>query len=173
MDDDALLEEVEEPEDPKVPEETPELPETPEEIAAGSELSGRSGMSVSGVTSSEITPSGWEEAELSPPIPEEASELPEFSMLFEASEPETLLSEPVWLLVLLEVSELEEELLTEELPEGEEGPVEEALGATEEEIEELLLGFLPHPAKATAKTAANANNVLFIFKLPHFEDVLL
>lgn len=54
-----------------------------------------------------------------------------------------------------------------------EGPIEVLEEEEEEEIEELLVpGFLPHPAKATAKTAATAINVFFMFKLPRFEDDL-
>jgi hypothetical protein len=45
---------------------------------------------------------------------------------------------------------------------------------TDDEIDELLgRVFLPHPTKATAKIAANANKVFFIFKLPRFEEVFI
>lgn len=122
-------------------------------------------ISVSGVTSSEITPSGWEEA-----VPEAASELPELSEPVMSPVPEEL--------SLPETSELTEplEVPEEVVPEEPaEGPIEvlEEVEEDEEEMEELVCpGFLPHPAKATAKTAAAAIKVFFMFKLPRFEDDL-
>lgn len=130
-----LLEEVREPEEP-IPEEEPEIPEESDE----SEPSGRSGISVSGVTSSETSPSGWEEVD---PFTSDELELSELSV-------------PLEMLVLPELRD-ESELEVEELEEG-----TEELTELEDEIEELLEGFLPHPAKATAKTAANANKEFFI-----------
>lgn len=110
------------------------------------------------MTSSEITPSGWEEVE-----PEAASELPELS---EPEEPTELLP----LSILPELLEVSEEDVLEDPAEG---PIEVLEEEEEEEIEELLVsGFLQHPAKATAKTAATAINVFFMFKLPRFEDDL-
>lgn len=120
-----------------------------------------------GITSSEIMPSGWEEAEF--PLPDEASdellEMWEFSELEvpeESEEPEA--SEE---LVLLTDEELEESGRIDELE------VPEGLAVLEETEELVWLGVLPHPAKATAKIAANANKVFFIFRLPRFEDVFI
>lgn len=126
------------------------LDRSPEEV----ELP-KSELLPSGITSSEMTPSGWEEAELLV-AEEEMSELAE--ELWELSEVLEELKEP---------EELEVPILSE--LEAVEVPDE-----TDDEIDELLgRVFLPHPTKATAKIAANANKVFFIFKLPRFEEVFI
>lgn len=126
------------------------LDRSPEEV----ELP-KSELLASGITSSEMTPSGWEEAELLV-AEEEMSELTE--ELWELSEVLEELKEPEELEVPI-LSELE---------------VVEVPDETDDEIDELLgRVFLPHPTKATAKIAANANKVFFIFKLPRFEKVFI
>ena len=82
------------------------------------------------------------------------------------------LSEELWELsdVLEELNELDEL----EVPILSEPEDVDASDETDDETDELLgRGFLPHPTKATAKIAANANKVFFIFKLPRFEDIFI